>query len=76
MCNPQPLGSITWMIWEHSQELFDEFLKKLNGIHPKIKWEAVFEVHGQLPFLGVLVVRNENCLDEKNCLWGSHSGRR
>ncbi|CAN0061766.1 unnamed protein product, partial [Heterosigma akashiwo] len=50
----------TWMIWEHSQELFDEFLKKLNGIHPKIKWEAVFEDNGQLPFLDVLVVRNED----------------
>ncbi|CAM9645274.1 unnamed protein product, partial [Heterosigma akashiwo] len=50
----------TWMIWEHSQELFDEFLKKLNGIHPKIKWEAVFEENGQLPFLDVLVVRNED----------------
>ena len=36
----------TWMIWEHCQELFDEFLKKLNGIHPKIKWEAVFEKKG------------------------------
>ncbi|CAM9382875.1 unnamed protein product, partial [Heterosigma akashiwo] len=50
----------TWMIWEHSQELFDEFLRKLNGIHPKIKWEAVFEENGQLPFLDVLVVRNED----------------
>ncbi|CAM9812826.1 unnamed protein product, partial [Heterosigma akashiwo] len=47
----------TWMIWQHSQELFDEFLKKLNDIHPKIKWEAVFEENGQLPFLDVLVVR-------------------
>ncbi|CAM9495965.1 unnamed protein product [Heterosigma akashiwo] len=36
----------TWVIWEHSQELFDEFLGKLNGIHPKIKWEAVFEENG------------------------------
>ncbi|CAM9711402.1 unnamed protein product, partial [Heterosigma akashiwo] len=50
----------TWMIWQHSQELFDEFLKKLNDIHPKIKWEAVFEENGQLPFLDVLVVRNED----------------
>ena len=50
----------TEWIWEHSQELFDEFLKKLNGIHPKIKWEAVFEENGQLPFLDVLVVRNED----------------
>ncbi|CAM9745842.1 unnamed protein product [Heterosigma akashiwo] len=50
----------TWMIWEQSQELFDEFLEKLNGIHPKIKWEAVFEKNGQLPFLDVLVVRNED----------------
>ena len=49
----------TWMIWEHSQELFDEFLEKLNGIHPKIKWEAVFEENGQVPFLDVLV-RNED----------------
>ena len=55
-------GDDTWMIWgEHSQELFDEFLEKLNGIHPKkIKWEAVFEKDGQLPFLDVLVVRNED----------------
>ena len=50
----------TSMIWEHSQELFYEFLKKLNGIHPTIKWEAVFEENGQLPFLDVLVVRNED----------------
>ena len=49
----------TWMIWEHFLELFDEFLKKLNGIQPKIKWEAVFEENGQLPFLDVLVVRND-----------------
>ncbi|CAM9791836.1 unnamed protein product, partial [Heterosigma akashiwo] len=41
-------------------ELFDKFLKKLNGIHPKIKWEAVFEKFGQLPFLDVLVVKNED----------------
>ncbi|CAN0139047.1 unnamed protein product, partial [Heterosigma akashiwo] len=43
----------TLMIWGHSQELFDEFLKKANGIHPKIKWEAVFEKNRQLPFLDV-----------------------
>ena len=50
----------TWMIWEHSQDLFDEFLRKLNGIDLKIKWEAVFEGNGQLPFLDVLMVRNED----------------
>ena len=40
--------------------VFDKFLEKLNGIHLKIKWEAVFEKNGQLPFLDVLVVRNED----------------
>ena len=37
----------TWVIWEHSQKLFDEFLEKLNGIHSKTQWEPVFEDNGQ-----------------------------
>jgi hypothetical protein len=48
------------MLWEHSKELFYEFLGKLNGLHPSIQWEPVFEENGQLPFLDVLVVRNED----------------
>jgi hypothetical protein len=50
----------TWLIWEHSDELFGEFIEKLNGLHPKIQWEPVFEENGQLPFLDVLVVRNKD----------------
>eukprot|EP00451_Oxyrrhis_marina_P026388 CAMPEP_0204348304 /NCGR_PEP_ID=MMETSP0469-20131031/28615_1 /ASSEMBLY_ACC=CAM_ASM_000384 /TAXON_ID=2969 /ORGANISM="Oxyrrhis marina" /LENGTH=109 /DNA_ID=CAMNT_0051334245 /DNA_START=151 /DNA_END=477 /DNA_ORIENTATION=+ len=48
------------MIWEHSQELFDD-LKKLNGIHLQIQWEEVFfEENEQLPFLDVLVERDKD----------------
>jgi hypothetical protein len=50
----------TWLIWEHSDELFGQLIEKLNGLHLKIQWEPVFEENGQLPFLDVLVVRNKD----------------
>ena len=43
-------------IWPHNVN-FDEFLVRLNNIHPTIKFKFELETHGTLPFLDVKIIR-------------------
>ena len=48
----------TFVIWNHGRDKLQEFLKHLNGIHPKIQFTMETEEDDQLPFLDVLVKKH------------------
>lgn len=47
-------------IWPHGKRNLDLFLKKINSINPAIKFTMEIEINHTLPFLDVLVNRDEN----------------
>ncbi|KAK7864163.1 hypothetical protein R5R35_004079 [Gryllus longicercus] len=47
----------TFVIWPHGSENLQTFLAHLNSIHPRIRFTMETELHGQLPFLDVLISR-------------------
>jgi hypothetical protein len=53
------------LIWnEETCGNFDTYLKKLNGLRPNnIKFKVEYEVNGKIPFLDLLLTRNELNID-------------
>ena len=52
----------TFIIWPHGRTQLVTFLDHLNGLSEKIQFTMEIEEENQLPFLDVLVRRNENTL--------------
>ena len=52
----------TFIIWPHGRTQLATFLDHLNGLCEKIQFTMETEEENQLPFLDVLVKRNENTL--------------
>lgn len=50
----------TFMEWTHSIEQLHQFHTFLNTLHPTIKWTMEIEENNQIPFLDVLVLRQNN----------------
>ena len=50
----------TFMIWTEGEKELKYFLEYLNSYHPRIQWTYETEVDGRLPFLDVMVIRNQD----------------
>ena len=50
-------------LWEHGDESLGSFLHLLNSLDPKLKFTQESEVERRLPFLDVLVHRNDSCFE-------------
>ncbi|XP_071793274.1 uncharacterized protein [Asterias amurensis] len=50
----------TFVVWPHGQDLLHEFLQYLNQQHSSIKFTMEQEHSGKLPFLDVLITRNQD----------------
>ncbi|KAJ4448198.1 hypothetical protein ANN_10212 [Periplaneta americana] len=50
----------TFVIWKHGRRTLEDFLLHLNSQHEQIQFTMETEKDGQLPFLDVLVYRQEN----------------
>ena len=55
-------------------ETANEFLTFLNGLHPNIKFTIEEEVMGRLPFLDILLKREESCMTTTVYRKSTHSG--
>ena len=49
-------------IWNDSWGPFETFFQRLNSLVPNIKFKVEWEVEGKLPFLDVLVLRDNGKL--------------
>jgi hypothetical protein len=47
----------TFMCWNDSLEVLDEFILFLNNLHPKIKWTSEAERDNRINFLDILITR-------------------
>jgi hypothetical protein len=50
----------TFVVWPHGQDSLHEFLQYLNQQHSSIKFTMEQEHSGKLPFLDVLITRNQD----------------
>ncbi|XP_011858392.1 PREDICTED: uncharacterized protein LOC105555949, partial [Vollenhovia emeryi] len=50
----------TFVIWNHGRETLPQFLTFINSQHPNIQFTMETEQNSQIPFLDVLVRRNED----------------
>ncbi|XP_011860821.1 PREDICTED: uncharacterized protein LOC105557975 [Vollenhovia emeryi] len=50
----------TFVIWNHGRETLPQFLTFINSQHPNIQFTMETEQDSQIPFLDVMVRRNEN----------------
>ncbi|XP_011868909.1 PREDICTED: uncharacterized protein LOC105562568 [Vollenhovia emeryi] len=50
----------TFVIWNHGRETLPQFLTFINSQHPNIQFTIEIEQNSQIPFLDVLVCRNED----------------
>jgi hypothetical protein len=50
----------TFLVWTHGKDELEEFLKRLNNIHPNIMFTMEVEQNKTLPFLDVLVSRRSD----------------
>ena len=64
----------TLSAWE-SKEIFEEFFKYLNTIHPHIAWTCELEEEGKLPIFDILVIRTENGFETTVYRKSTHSNR-
>ena len=46
----------------HNQDSANEFLHYLNGCHSNIKFTIEFEQNNAIPFLDILITRNQNSI--------------
>ena len=64
-----------FIIWPHGRTQLANFLDHLNGLCEKIQFTMKIEEENQLPFLDVLVKRNENTLTTSEFCKKTHTGR-
>lgn len=50
----------TFVIWPHGRDTLDSFLAYLNAQHRDIKFTMKVESHNQLPFLDLMVKKQQN----------------
>ena len=63
---PDDIRAIFWVryvddvfiVYQHSEEKFSEFLNHINNIIPSIKFTVEYEENGKIPFLDVLVMHD------------------
>ena len=48
----------TYSLWPHGPEELSPFLKHINGIRPSIQFTMELEKDGKIPFLDILVVKD------------------
>ncbi|KAJ4446434.1 hypothetical protein ANN_13130 [Periplaneta americana] len=65
----------TFIIWPHSPQLFDGFLIHLNSLRPSIQFTMELEKDNCLPFLDVLVTRDQDKLATTVYRKSTHTGR-
>ena len=65
----------TFVIWPHGTEKLNQFLESLNNHAPSIKFTMEVESNKQLPFLDVLVERDDDKLQTKVYRKATHTGR-
>ena len=64
-----------FFLWEHDDESCESFLHLLNSLDPKLKLTQELEVERRLPFLDVLVHRNDTCFEFRVYRKPTHSDR-
>ncbi|GJQ70580.1 hypothetical protein Trydic_g22979 [Trypoxylus dichotomus] len=50
----------TFVLWTHGKNMLQDFLSRLNSIHPKIKFTIEIANRSQLPFADVLVIKKQD----------------
>jgi hypothetical protein len=63
------------LIWNQDSEKLSEFIEYLNGKEPRIQFTVEKEVNGSLPFLDLLIMREEDKIMTKVYRKPSHTQR-
>ncbi|XP_069673690.1 uncharacterized protein [Periplaneta americana] len=50
----------TFVIWPHGQDTLPDFIRHINSLRPQIQFTMEVETNGKLPFLDILISRNNN----------------
>jgi len=50
----------TFIIWPHGRETLETFKQHLNSLSPSIKFTMEVEINKSLPFLDILITRNDD----------------
>ena len=65
----------TFVIWPHGRKRLDDFFEYLNSLHPSIKFTMEIEHNDTLPFLDVLITKNNNTLSHTTYRKKTHTNR-